>query len=125
MKITENIKNEKLTDLKLFSEETNGKQKWYLRAEGEYETNSEICYFCFPKMRLHIDLENMDVSEVYGMNGLEDAYVDIGFGKLKLEADQTHTLYSKRVISKKKKRMTLADIERELGYQVELVSKIE
>ena len=37
----------------------------------EYETNSEICYFCFPKMRLHIDLENMDVSEVYGMNGLE------------------------------------------------------
>ena len=46
MKITENIKNEKLTDLKLFNEEINGKQKWYLRAEGEYETNSEICY-CF------------------------------------------------------------------------------
>ena len=76
-------------------------------------------------MSLHIDLKNMDVSEVYGMNGLEDVYVDIGFGKLKLETDQTRTLYSKRVISKKKKRMTLAGIERELGYQVELVSKIE
>lgn len=109
-----------LKDLKLYKEN----DKYYLSALLIHEDKRGIYEVSIPKIELPI-ASDCSIDYTYGACGYfpnTTLTVDFGFGKLyAVPVDDDNKLYfTLTCIEEKVRKMTLAEIERELGYKIEL-----
>lgn len=119
-----------LKDCQLYKKE----DKYYLSLTYEVEELDGIYEYNIPKVSLPIATDRILIEETtigtysHHCGRLFDDIENIcnlvldNHARLKLEKDN-EILYSSRLIKKKTRKMTLAEIEKELGYKVEVVSK--
>lgn len=101
-----------LTKLELYQEDG----KYFLNAEYEEEDNHRLQRYTIPKILLPID--------PYPTIRYDDRTnsVDLGFGELPvLECDKGY-LFELETVKEYPQKMTLEEIEKKLGYKVEIVS---
>lgn len=99
---------------------------WFLRVEVIHENRNGKYKTILPKVKLTIDPSSIPfINRPWG--GFDDeCTTNLGFGELPLRKDpKLNTSVIMEVIEEKKRAMTLEDIEKELGYPVELVTASE
>ena len=124
-----NVKKEKemndinLTNVKLKKDE----RGCYLRLKYVQETDNAINEIIIPKFRLPIRTNDLIIrNEGYHDTSIE---ANIGFGYFPLEngvtehSDGSEVVYSVKTLKQKVHKMTVADIEKKLGYKIEIVSE--
>lgn len=112
-----NMTTEKLTDLKL------GKDKdgYFLTAKYLREDDHTVTEVTIPKLLLPIrNYPNVECE--HGYFGLVYR-IDIGFGELVACKDDKLGHFSEKVVKEKVTEMTLAEVEKKLGYKVKIVSE--
>jgi hypothetical protein len=105
-----------LKDLQLYKE----KNKYYFSALLDFEDKKGFYEISIPRIRLPISLDcAIDyTSSIYGENLVE---VDLGFGKLYAEPfGDKNSLFTVTCLEEKVHEMTLAEIEKELGYRIKI-----
>lgn len=118
------IKDSKLTKLELYSEN----DEYYLRAEYEVIYTHRKTKITIPKIKLPlfnnplIATADVPLGLMYTKPMHE---VNIGFGKLEMCNDQKDRFMYEEVLKEYPQKMTVDEIEKELGYKVEIVSKKE
>ena len=108
-----------LKDLKLYKEN----EKYYLSALLIHEDKEGVYEASIPKIELPIASDcSIDYThETYGYHPETIFTVDFGFGKLYvLPFDDDKNYCTLTCIEEKVRKMTLAEIEKELGYKIEL-----
>ena len=123
------MKNSCLKDLKLYKEDN----RYYLHAEYEKEDDDKITRTIIPKIELPV-MHYPYIENYEGLCGIR-CNIDLGFGTLSAlrgdvsdprngkTCDATDVFYASYVIKTKTKKMTLSEIEKELGHKIELVSE--
>lgn len=105
----------------------NDKNGYYLSLEYEEETIDGIYRIEIPKADLRIPYNRCDIyvePSRYLFIQDSDHYLCIGEGnKILLKPGLTGGKYSRTLIKKKTRKMTISEIEKELGYKVEVVSE--
>lgn len=112
-----------MKNVNLYKDNTDN--QYYLSITFTVEAEEAIYEYHIPKVHLPIcDFDNPVITR-YPTNryGAEEMYIDIGFGKLLVIPDKDNIHYVTRKIKDKTKKMTLKEIEKKLGYKIELVSE--
>lgn len=107
-----------IKDLKLYKEDN----KYYLSALIDCEDNRGVYEMSIPKIEFPI-AKNCSVDIMSGEydKPYTTVSIDFGLGKLYVEPfDDSGNYYTLTCIEEKVHKMTLADIEKELGYKIEL-----
>ena len=108
-----------IKDLQLYKENN----KYYLSALVNYEDKNGIYEMSIPKIKLPVGQKciiNKTIEEC-NYKPYTTVNIDFGFGELYVEPfDNNDNYYTITCIEEKVHKMTLADIERELGYKIEL-----
>ena len=108
-----------IKDLKLYKEDN----KYYLSAFIDYENKQGIYEISVPKIKLPIT-QNCCINNTSGTCDSKfytTVSIDFGLGELYAEPfDDSGHYYTVTCIEEKVHKMTLADIEKELGYKIEL-----
>ena len=108
-----------IKDLQLYKENN----KYYLSALLDKEDKRGYYEVSIPKIRLPLSFDcllNEEVDNFFGIPHRTVA-IDLGFGELYVEPfDDDYNFYTTKVIDEKVHKMTLAEIEKELGYKIEL-----
>lgn len=112
-----------LTNVKLKKDE----RGCYLRLKYIQETDNAINEIIIPKFRLPIKTNDMTIrNDGYPLGEVE---ANIGFGFFPLEngvtehSDGKEVVFTVKELKKKVHKMTVADIEKKLGYKIEIVSE--
>lgn len=117
------IESSKLTKLELYKED----DQYFLKAEYEEITKTQKKRITIPKIVLPL----YDRPIIGSASPFDHTIgVDIGFGALPFGIDLIHddpntVYYDEEVIEEYPQKMTLEEIEKKLGYKVEIVSKKE
>jgi hypothetical protein len=109
----------KVKDLQLYKENN----KYYLSALLDGEDKRGCYEVSIPKIRIPISFDCFVHNETDTCFGVPYRTVttDLGFGELYVEPfDDDNNYYTMKVLSEKVHKMTLAEIEKELGYKIEL-----
>lgn len=97
---------------------------WYMKAVYETEDEDHIYEVNIPKIKLLVYEEPVLKETLIPNSVINERYINIGFGDLLIDADKSGVFMTKKVVSNKPpKKMTLEEIEKELEYKIELVSK--
>ena len=115
------IEGSKLTKLELYQED----DKYYLRAEYEVITKTSKKKLTIPKIYLQTNMVYPIIEFAVPSLTTSNATVDLGFGKMEMIQDNDGTVCITKIIEEYPQKMTLEEIEKKLGYKVELVSKKE
>lgn len=108
-----------LTKLELYQEDG----CYYLRAEYEVEDDHRLQKYTIPKISLPIRREpviNEDVLD-YPIPRYHST-ISLGFAELEILKGDDGYLYKCETIKEYPQKMTLEEIEKKLGYKVEVVS---
>ena len=110
----------KLTDLKLYQENNN----YYLSAKFLHEDKKGYYEVSIPKIDLHVS-PNCEVNISGGHDCFGAPYkivdVDFGFGLLYAKPfNEKGNFFTTTCLEEKVHKMTLTEIEKELGYKIEL-----
>lgn len=115
----------KLTDLELYQENNN----YYLSVKFLHEDKKGYYEVSIPKIDLHISHDcEVNISSGYDVFGVPYKIVDIdlGFGLLYAKPfNEKGDLFTMTCLEEKIHKMTLAEIEKELGYKIELQKEKE
>ena len=97
---------------------------YFLNATYEYENEYGIYELNIPHLILPIRRHDLPIHNVrIGYCENEDMF-NLGFGELLALKDfKTGGTYQVKEIKKKTRKMTLTEIEKQLGYKIELVSE--
>ena len=122
--IMNNNKRVDLVDICLF-EDANGA---YVRVTYEVETDQSVRRITLPKVKLPIHYHQVKVrcDHIYPRG--EAAFVDIGFGETPAYLEEVRGYdgryyYVDELVHSKTHKMTVAEIEKKLGYKIEIVSE--
>lgn len=109
-----------LTKLELYQEDG----LYFLRAEYEIGAKHRLEKYTIPKIYLPISQYPIVVHQCgeYTKNYPARHTIDLGFGELELCKDKNDNFYTMEVLQEYPQKMTLEEIEKKLGYKVELVS---
>ena len=109
-----------LKDLQLYQEDN----RYYLKVTLLHEDKKGFYEITIPKIKFPI-INNVSINtetthDIW--NGTQKtAHIDFGFGGLEIIPDKfTEVFYTVTCIEEKVHKMTLAEIEKELGYKIEL-----
>lgn len=106
-------------DLQLYKENN----KYYLSALLDHEDKRGIYEVSMPKIRLPIYSDcaiNAESNNYFGTPHYT-VTVNFGFGELDVESlDENNNFYTLTCLEEKVYEMTLAEIEKELGYKIKL-----
>lgn len=110
-----------IKDLQLYKENN----KYYFSAVFNYEDKKGYYEISVPKIALPISYCQISTASSYDIwDGYQKtAAVDFGFCTLNafpVDVDNHETLFTMKCIEEKVHPMTLAEIEKELGYKIEL-----
>ena len=112
--LNRNIKN--IENIELVKEDN----KYYINFSMIIETESSVDR-CKAKLKLPFNMDAIKISREMCGYGTYGTFMDLGFGDLRCVDDKIE--YEN--IRKKEREMTLSDIERKLGYKINLVSEKE
>lgn len=108
-----------IKDLQLYKENN----QYYLSALVNYEDKSGIYEISIPKIKLPVGrncIINNTISE-RNYKPYTTVSIDFGLGELYADPfDNNENYYIVTCVEEKVHKMTLADIERELGYKIEI-----
>lgn len=106
-----------------------------LRAVYEVENEFEKKEIIIPKIILPFYMSGPKFEDHWfgregGIRPFAEHYVDLGFGMLKMGCGTGHPgcdniCYSEKVLEEKAQTMTLSEIEKKLGYKINLVAEKE
>ena len=117
---------ERLKSLRLYSEFNNGGISYFLKAVYEIENDYVKKEIVIPKILLPICEPEHVIRKTTSYPSLKidiPHTIDIGFGDLPLMADDHKHYFYENVIEEYPQKMTLSEIEKKLGYKVEIVSE--
>lgn len=109
-----------IQDLQLYKENN----RYYLKAILLHEDKKGFYTITIPKIKFPItnpmSINTETTHDIW--NGTQKtAHIDFGFGGLEIIPDEsTDTFYTTICLEEKVHKMTLAEIEEELGYKIEL-----
>ena len=115
------MQRSELTKLELYKEDG----CYYLRAEYEEEDDYRLRKYTIPKILLPLgsNITVNHISEPVGrLAWRERNSIDFGFGELDIFKCDDGYYYKCETIKEYPQKMTLEEIEKKLGYKVELVS---
>lgn len=124
----DNCTNAKLTKLKLHGDPERG---YHLSATYEYETDEGVFRATFPHIVLDVMTKRLpwfkiekDPIYIDGERGL----IDIGFRQTIMDKHDNHDgtdpyYFKVETLQEKTHKMTIAEIEKKLGYKIEIVSE--
>lgn len=114
------MQRSELTKLELYQEDG----CYYLRAEYKEENDYRLQKYTIPKMVLPINQYPTIKQGCYRdrLGRLYETTIDLGFGDLDILKDDDGYYYKCEIIKEYPQKMTLEEIEKKLGYKVELVS---
>lgn len=113
-----------LKSLELFTEEKFGVTSYFLKGVWEFSNDRGLHELTIPKISLNINGQSIPKIVCEGKNLCEMAeFVDLIVGPNLLEKDEKGNLYYVETIEKYPQKMTLSEIEKKLGYKIELVSE--
>ena len=108
-----------IKDLQLYKENN----RYYLSALVEHEDERGVYEISIPKIELPVERNCIIDKTVIDRNYKPHTVVSINFGLGELYAepfDDSGDYYTVTCVEEKVHKMTLADIEKELGYKIEL-----
>lgn len=117
------MRTKTIKDAKLYNENDN----YYLDITYIVEDNYSVIETRCPKVRLPIEFGSIESRIVASLMPIRDEYehlLCIDGGYLKLEEKNGVCFYTK-TIKEKPQKMTVEEIEKKLGYKVEIVAKKE
>ena len=118
-------KKHELVDLQLHcNDDGDGYKQYYLTAKYQFKQGPHTYERTFPHIYLHI----YPTPEIYIDHDhlVERAEINMGFGRLPLSdpfTDPDNTFFIDKIIHTDTRKMTLEEVEKQLGYKVELVSE--
>ena len=112
-------KKYELLDLKLHNDDG-----YYFSAVYRHEDETGIYETTIPHIHLPIyySEEPIVTTEYSKYSKGAPTHINFGLGDLLIGCDKNNVKFRTKTIEKKVKKMTLADIEKKLGYKIELVS---
>lgn len=109
-----------IKDLQLYKEDN----KYYLSAVLLHEDKKGFYEITIPKIKFPItNPTSINTESTYDIwyGHQKTAHIDFGFGGLEIIPDEsTDIFYTSTYLEEKVHPMTLAEIEKELGYRIEL-----
>jgi hypothetical protein len=112
-----------IKDLQLYQENN----KYYLSALLDHENERGYYEVSIPRIRLPMASNcyiNRETDTYFGVHH-HTATINLGFGDLYVEPfDDEKNYYTEKCLEEKVHKMTLAEIEKELGYKIELKEEI-
>lgn len=97
--------------------------EWYLDITYIIESDLQVKEVRFPKVRFPIEHGILTETPNRGLCVSPDMFLYVpGEGNLRIRETMEGYLYTERIISEKRKEMTLNEIEKALGYKVKIVS---
>ena len=119
MIVTNQGYNVELKDVKIIEEE---QHEYFLNVTYEYETETGVYEMNIPWIKLPINKNKLPAFTFNMGNDVNGRNVDLGFGDVPLLYDPNDkTSHSITKIKNKPRKMTLSEIEKALGYEIELV----
>ena len=114
-----------LKDIKLYKDKNPyGNEQYYLSVIYGYENDRGKYELYIPKILVPIRTDTIPViSQEFGGLLKEPMTIDLGFGELTVMpgGKNKYELYHETVLERKTRKMTLSEIEEELGYKIEIV----
>ena len=114
----------KLKSLELFTEEKFGVTSYFLKGVWEFSNDRGLYELTIPKISLNINGQSVPkiVCERVSFDRVAE-FVDLINGPNLLAKDDNGNMYYVKAIEKYPQKMTLSEIEKKLGYKIELVSE--
>lgn len=100
-------------------------QSGYYFGKAVYQVEDErgIWEETYPRIHLPIlQSTHPEIDIEYGIIG-DIATIDLGFGKLPLKMDDTKSYAEIKLVKEKVYDMTIAEIEKKLGYRIKIVDE--
>lgn len=111
--------NVELKDVKLKKLDGRG---YFLDVTFKYENETGVYEMNIPLVKLPIKHDELPIFMMHMDNGDNKRYIDLGFGELPMLFDTENLMtHSITKIKDKPRKMTLSEIEKALGYEIELV----
>lgn len=119
---------ETLKSLELYSEESKAGKSYFLKAIYEIENQYVKNEIVIPKIALPLcpgeHVIHKYESHSYSSLKVDIPHtIDIGFGDLPMMSDDHGRYYYEVTVAEYPQKMTLSEIEKKLGYKVEIVSE--
>ena len=113
-----NVKS-KIKDLKLHK---SIQRPYNYVLSATYEVEDDTGIYIYEISDIYLPLASgFGVSPSCNFDGNMPDYIDLGFGSLPFDA--TNGIKKTKIMDKPKKKMTVEEIEKQLGYKVEIVSE--
>lgn len=107
--------------------------KYFINVTYTYEDDFVIKEINIPKLEIpllkydHVDIETVTDDECvhpyFNRRPIVGKALNIGEARLWMRSDEYNRNYLERIIEEKRQQMTVEDIEKKLGYKIEIVSK--
>lgn len=116
------MKNIRLISFEVYQENDN----YFAKAVYRFEDEKGIWEETYPKIRLPIAqysipvVNHTETSNYHGVH-IINATINLGFGELPLEETDKYILAERRLVKEKVHDMTIAEIEKKLGYKIKIV----
>lgn len=125
----ENYKKVEFKSLEVFEEIHNGIKSYLAKIVIEAENNYRKVEITIPRIDLLVDTTHVPVinqpfllDSTYATK-VQDYSIDIFGTTLPLRRDEKGNVYYEKVLEEYPQKITLDEIEKRLGYKIELVSK--
>ena len=121
------MKNIRLISFEVYQENDN----YFAKAVYRFEDEKGIWEETYPKIRLPINqysipaVNHTETANYRGhiIDATIDSTIDLGFGELPLEETDKCVLAERRLVKEKVHDMTIAEIEKKLGYKIKIVGE--
>lgn len=116
---------ERLTLAELYKEKDKyGVEHLYMKAVYEKETKYGKYEIAFPRINMNFPLNSMPIIRHEESISIPPAIcINTGENQYRLEPVEGDICYTEKVLEEYPQKMTLEEIERKLGYKIEVVSK--
>lgn len=123
------MKNVKLKSFEVYSEPTgcDGINKYFAKVVYEHEDEKGVWETTYPKIVIPIEQYDMPkMNHCFGDIPLFDfRTVDLGFGDLPVIANEDNIYAVSKLVKPKIHEMTIAEIEKKLGYKIRIKGEEE
>lgn len=121
-------KKVELKSLELYTEEHRGIKSYLMKAVYECISNTKKVELTIPRIDLCIDphrLPNIssEITTFTNTSLSQNKFIDIFGSSLPLRHDKYGNVYYEKIIEEYSQKMTMEELEKKLGYKIELVSK--
>lgn len=118
-----------LDDVEFYKEDN----EWYMNLKYIIENDNEVASWCIPKVAIGLKVDAIPTITTAHLDGYnKECLLTVGHKSFSVYRGDIHDLklgsyrnilYLKRIVKEKTHKMTVAEIEKKLGYKIEIVSE--